>query len=58
MIIVAIFQSYYERVTVTDGLSIYVCTYLCMYPSSAHSFGPIGMKLGMDIPWDPGSVIG
>ena len=32
--------------------------YLCMYPSSAHSFGPISMKLGMDIPWDPGSVIG
>ena len=32
--------------------------YVCMYPSSAHSFGPIGMKLGMDIPWDPGSVIG
>ena len=36
----------------------YLCTYVCMYPSSAHSFGPIGMKLGMDIPWDPGSVIG
>ena len=32
--------------------------YLCMYPFSAHSFGPIGMKLGMDTPWDPGSVMG
>ena len=22
------------------------------------SFGPIGMKLGMDTPWDPGSDLG
>ena len=29
-----------------------------MYPSSAHSFGPIGMKLGIDTPWDPGSGMG
>ena len=36
---------------------MYVCMYVCMYPSSAHSFGPIGMKLGMDIPWDAGNVI-
>ena len=36
----------------------YVPMYVCMYPSCAHSFGPIGMKLGMDTPWDPGSVIG
>ena len=42
----------------TDYLCMYVCMYVCMYPSSADSFGPIGMKLGMDTPWDPGSVIG
>ena len=35
-----------------------LCTYVCLYPSSAHSFDPIGMKLGMDTPWDPGSVMG
>ena len=35
-----------------------VCVCVCMYPSSAHSFGPIGMKLGMDTPWDPGSDMG
>ena len=29
-----------------------------MYPSSVHSFGPIGMKLGMDTPWDPESDVG
>ena len=46
--------SYYERATLTDGLSIYVC----LYPSSAHSFDPIVMKLGMDTPWDPESVMG
>ena len=27
--------------------------YVCLYPSSAHSFDPIVMKLGMDTPWDP-----
>ena len=26
---------------------------VCRYPSSAHSFSPISMKLGMDTPWDP-----
>ena len=26
-----------------------VCVCVCVYPSSAHSFGPIGMKLGMDL---------
>ena len=33
-----------------------VCLSVCMYPSSAHSFGPMGMKLGMDNPWDPGKA--
>ena len=37
---------------IIEGLSVY------MYPSSAHSFGPISMKLGMDTPWDPGSDMG
>ena len=32
-----------------------VCLFVCLYPSSAHSFGPIGVKFGMDTPWDPGS---
>ena len=32
--------------------------YVCMYSSSAHSFDPIVMKLGMDTPWDPRSVMG
>ena len=32
--------------------------YVCMYPSSANSFDPIMMKLGMDTPWDFGSVMG
>ena len=27
---------------------------LSVYPSSAHSFGPIDMKLGMDAPWNLG----
>ena len=35
-----------------------VCLCVCMYPSSAHSFGTIGMKLGMDTPWEPGSDMG
>ena len=34
--------------------TIYVAMYVCMYPSSAHSFDPIVMKLGMDTPWDAG----
>ena len=43
-------KSYYERATVRD-----VRMYVCMFdPSSAHSFDLIVMKLGMDIPWDPG----
>ena len=46
----------------TDYLCTYVCTYLsiyvCLYPSSAHSFDQIVMKLGMDLPWDPKSVMG
>ena len=29
-----------------------------MYPSSNHIFSPIGMKLGMDTPWDPGGDMG
>ena len=29
-----------------------------MYPSSAHKFGTIGMKLGIDTPWDPGGDMG
>ena len=29
-----------------------------MYASSANSFGPIGMKLGMDTPRDPGNDMG
>ena len=29
-----------------------------MYPSSAYSFSPIGMKLGMDSPWDPAGDMG
>ena len=29
-----------------------------MYPSSAHSFSPIGMKLGTDTPWDPAGDMG
>ena len=41
---------------IKEGLSVCLC--VCMYPSSAHSFGPIGMKLGMDTPWDPGSDMG
>ena len=35
-----------------------VCLFVCVHPSSAHSFSPIGMKLGMDTPWDPGSDMG
>ena len=31
---------------------------VCLYPSSAHSFSPIGMKLGMDTPWDPAGDMG
>ena len=34
-----------------------MCVCVFMYPCSAHSFGPIGMKLGMDTPCDPGSDI-
>ena len=41
---------------IKEGLS--VCLSVCMYPSIAHSFGPIGMKLGMDTPWDPGNDMG
>ena len=39
---------------INGGLSL--CLYLC--PSSAHSFGPIRMKLGMDTPKDPGNDTG
>ena len=35
-----------------------VCLSVCVYPFSAHCFSPIGMKLGMDTPWDPGGVMG
>ena len=38
--------------------AIYVPIYVCLYPSSAHSFDPIVMKLGMDTPLDPGNVMG
>ena len=31
-----------------------VCPAVRPYPSSAHDFGLIGMKLGMDTLWDPG----
>ena len=31
---------------------------LCICHSRANSFEPIGMKLCMDTPWDPGSDIG
>ena len=31
----------------------FVCPPVCVYPSSAHSFGPISMKLGMDTLLDP-----
>ena len=41
---------------IKEGL--FVCVTVCMSPSSAHSFGPIGMKLGMDTPWDPGRDMG
>ena len=41
---------------IKEGLSVCLC--VCMYPSSAHSFDPIGMKLGMDTPWDTGSDVG
>ena len=34
----------------------FVCLFVCVYPSSAHS--QIRMKLGMDTPWDIGSDIG
>ena len=42
----------------TDYLCPFVCMYVCLYPSSAHSFDPIVIKLGMDTPWDPGSDMG
>ena len=32
---------------------LYVCVYAYAYPSSALSFGQIGIKLGMDTPLDP-----
>ena len=35
----------------TDCLSVF----LCIGPSSPHSFGLIGMKIGMDTAWDLGS---
>ena len=35
--------------TLKSEIGLFVCMYVCMhvfvYPSSAHSFGPIGMKL-------------
>ena len=37
---------------IKEGLS--VCLYVYMYPFSAHSFGPINMKLGLDIIWTLG----
>ena len=45
---------------IKEGLSVCVsvCLSVCMYPSSAHSFEPIGMKLDMDTSWDPGSDMG
>ena len=30
---------------------MYVCMYVFVYPSSAHSFGPIGMKLPGHFQW-------
>ena len=33
-------------------VALSVCLFVCLYPSSAHSFSLIGMKLGMDTPWD------
>ena len=35
-----------------------VCLTVCVYPSNAHTFGPMGMKLDMDIPWDSESDMG
>ena len=37
-----------------------ICLYVCMFvsyknPSPDHSFDLIGMKLGLETPWDPGS---
>ena len=34
-------------------VQLFVCLSVHVYPSSAHSFASIGMKLGMDTPWDP-----
>ena len=39
-------------------VALSVCLFVCLYPSSAHSFSPIGMKLGMDTPWDPAGDMG
>ena len=55
---ILLIKSYYERATVTDGLSMYLSFYECLYPSSAHSFDLIVMKLGMNTHWDPRSVMG
>ena len=39
-------------------VALSVCLFVCLYPSSAQSFSPIGMKLGMDTPWDPAGDMG
>ena len=39
-------------------VALSVCLFVCLYPSSTHSFSPIGMKLGMDTPWDPAGDMG
>ena len=39
-------------------MCVFVCVCLYVYPSSANSFEPIGIKLGIDIPWDLGSDMG
>ena len=39
-------------------IALSFCLSAGMYPSSAYSFSPIVMKLGMDIPWDQAGDMG
>ena len=58
---ISVFQVQYEEKQSRRNLynqNRSVCLFAHVYPSSTHSFGPTGMKLGMETPWDPGGDMG